>query len=145
MRKVLPVALLMFVSSFASACKLSPEATDLGAFLSAKKDGQVVFLGKVQSIQDLPSNSSEVKRDITFEASKWWRGSPQSVVPAFGAVGTMAGSDCEGIFDFSAREGEQWLVVGTWWKGKVHPSGLLSVRLQNENLPFEINQLLNQN
>ena len=145
MRKVLPIALLMFVPAFASACKLSLEATDLGAFLRAQNDSKVVFLGKVQSIQDLPRKSSEAAQDITFEASKWWRGTPQSIVPTFGAVGTMAGTDCEGVFDFSAGEGEEWLIVGTWRKGKVHPSGLLSVRLQNGNFPIEIKYLLNRN
>jgi len=138
MRTLFLGALLACLPYAAFACKLSAEVTDLTAFLEAKKESQVVFLGKVKSIQALPRTSNETVTDITFEASKWWRGTPQDFVLALGAAGTMAGTDCAGIFDFSAQEGEQWLVVGTWWNGKIHPSGLLSVRLQNGNLPAEI-------
>ncbi|MBV8634163.1 MAG: hypothetical protein JO002_06710 [Burkholderiaceae bacterium] len=138
MRKLFLTALLTTLPYAAFACKLSAEATDLTAFLMAKNESQVVFLGKVKSVQALPRTSNETNQDITFEASKWWRGTPQNLVLALGAEDTMAGTDCAGIFDFSAQEGEQWLVVGTWWNGKINPSGLLSMRLQNGNLPAEI-------
>jgi len=145
MRKLLCIASLIFLPNVAFACKLGAEATDLEAFLGAKNDSQVIFLGKVTLVQELPRTASEINRDITIETSKWWRGAPQGVVRVFGAEGTMAETDCAGLFDFFARVGEQWLVVGTWWNGQIHPSGLLSVRLKkNGKLPAKIKAQLNR-
>lgn len=145
MRKLLCIASITFLPNVAFACKLGAEATDLGSFLEAKNDSQVVFLGKVTLVQELPRTASETNRNITIQTSKWWRGAPQGVVQVFGAEGTMAGTDCAGLFDFSARVGEQWLVVGTWWNGQIHPSGLLSVRLEKSGkLPAEIKAQLDR-
>ena len=58
MRILLFIASLAFLPNVAFACKLGAEATDLGAFLRAKNDSQVVFLGKVTRIQELPRTTS---------------------------------------------------------------------------------------
>jgi hypothetical protein len=138
MRKILAAISLVVVPAIASACTMHPDFKDLGAFIDAKRDDSVIFLGTVKSIH----KSRMDDWDITFETGKWWRGVPRSVASVSGGVGTRAGSSCEGVSDFSAKEGEQWLIVGTSYKGKIHPVRWLSLRLEDGNLPIKAEQQL---
>lgn len=142
MRKIVAAVSLAFVPAITSACEISPEFGNLEAFLKAKGDDQVIFLGTVKSIHALPQESVTKEWDITFEADKWWRGTPQDRIAVLGGSRTRARTSCEGVDDFSARENEQWLIVGTSYKGKILPVRWLSIKLANGSLPPEIEEQL---
>jgi len=142
MRTMLAAVSLVFAPAIASACTIAPEFRDLDAFLKAKEDIQVIFLGRVKSVVELPQESDTTEWNITFEAGKWWRGIPQEFPSVLGGARTRARSTCEGVDDFSAKEGEQWLIVGTSSDGKIHPVRWLSTRLENGKLPIGLEQQL---
>jgi len=122
----------------AQACKLAREAYDLDAFLASKKPNQVVFRGRVKAVESITTADGELKHQIDFEVNRWWRGSVRMKVAALGFSGTMKGTSCEGSFDFAARVGEEWLVVGVEENNFVRPSGLLSKVVVNGAIPTDI-------
>lgn len=126
----------------ASACKLSPDAYDLAAFLRAPGDSKVVFLGKVLSVREYRISEDLTEQKIRFETSRWWRGTGEQSVLAKGVVGLLKGTDCAGVFDFSVKQGEEWLIVGYVEKGEIRPSHLLSIPTSSGKLPDDTLTLL---
>lgn len=137
------VLVLVLFARESIACKLVPKAYDLKVFLASREPGQVVFLGKVVSIDPIPSSSSSNStQKISFQVSKWWRGQARDVVVAIGVQGSAKGTSCEGVFDFSAKIGQEFLVVGYEENGEIRPSKQLSKELEGDKLHKDILALL---
>jgi hypothetical protein len=127
----------------AHACKLASEAYDLNAFLDARKSGQVVFIGTVTSVESLPpSEYLLVDQRFAFETTRWWRGTPRQTISGRGYISKPTGSSCDGHFDFSAKGGQLWLIVGNVVGGEVRPSTLLSQQLTDGEVPQEVLRIL---
>ncbi len=143
LRVITALLIISIAATPAIACKLGAEAYDLKVFLSSPKPNKVVFLGQVKSIENsLKSKERLPTQKIQFQAERWWHGRAREVVEAEGNVGTLKGTDCEGVFDFKVEFGEEWLIVGFEEAGTIRPSGLLSKRISNHKLPPEVIQLL---
>ena len=121
-----------------TACKLASSAYDLKAFFSESKDDAVAFAGRVESVT--PSENGKLQR-ITIVAGRWWRGHPRERVVVIGSSGTMSGTDCEGVFDFTTRVGSTVLIIGKERSGEIYPSGLLSREENMVKLPQALEQL----
>jgi hypothetical protein len=134
---------MTLVAGHAYACKLAVEAYDLNAFLASPGTNKIVFEGRIKSVVNMKAAEDGVrKQKIYFKVDHWWRGKIRNKVVALGIVGSHAGTDCEGQFDFSAQPGEEWLIVGTEEKGFIRPSHLLSKPVIDGALPFEVRQSL---
>lgn len=131
MKLIIPLLALLYASDL-TACRLGPPAYDLRTSFTESKDAAVAFRGRVESVT--PSENGELKR-ITIEAGRWWKGRPRERVVVIGSSGTMAGTDCEGVFDFTARVGSTVLIVGEERSGEIYPSGLLSRQENIAKLP----------
>ncbi|MFZ6819999.1 hypothetical protein [Undibacterium sp. Ji22W] len=139
------VLILALLAKEAIACKLAPKGYDLKVFLASREPGQVVFLGKVISIDPIPSSSSSIStQKISFQVSRWWRGQARDVVIAIGVQGSAKGTSCEGVFDFSAKIGQEFLVVGYEENGEIRPSKQLSKELEGDKLTKDILALLGE-
>jgi hypothetical protein len=137
--------ILVLYAKESIACKLEPKGYDLKVFLASREPGQVVFLGKVVSIDSIPSSSSTIlTQKISFQVSKWWRGHARDVVIVVGVQGSAKGTSCEGVFDFSAKIGQEFLVIGYEEQGEIRPSKQLSKELESEKLHKDILALLGE-
>lgn len=144
----LSIFLVLILALFAKesiACKLAPKGYDLKVFLASREPGQVVFLGRVISIDPILSSSSAISTQrISFQVSRWWRGKARDVVVAIGVQGSAKGTSCEGVFDFSAKIGQEFLVVGYEENGEIRPSKQLSKELEGDKLHKDILELLRE-
>ena len=135
---------LLFFSSPADACKLGAAAYDLEEYLNENKPNQVVFVGKVVSVEVVkPSPRLLLDQKIEFEVDRWWRGAGQKSVSVRGMVEKPTGTSCDGQFDFSVKSGEEWLIVGYIHDGVVDPMTLLSLRIKAEAIPEDTLKILN--
>lgn len=133
--KLIILVLALLYGSEVKACSLDPMAQDLKAFLAKSTNGDVVFTGRVVSVTT--SNDGRAHR-ITVKAERWWRGRPRAEVVVLGRTGTMLGTSCEGVFDFSAPVDSAVLIVGEERGTEVNASGLLSRRIDIKQLPQEL-------
>ncbi len=144
-RLLVPVLSLAMVLASGSAGACSPPATshNLKAALASARPGLIVFRGQIESAEGAETSEQGARaRQYVIRADKWWRGPDRARMAARGSVNTMAGTSCQGLFDFSAEQGEQWLIVGHEEDGIFAPSGLLSQKLENGMLPLALRQLL---
>jgi hypothetical protein len=132
---------LMSASTY--ACSLAPSAYDLKAALASPHPTLVIFRGHVVSAEDTHTAEKGARaRKYHFRVEQWWYGAPRERIVARGSVGTMAGTSCEGTYDFSASPGEEWLIVGYEENGVIDPSRMLSKPLIGGVLPLNVRQLL---
>lgn len=127
------------------ACKLRAEAYVLKAFLAERTPEQIVFLGKVVAVEPIPTSTEGVASQIIhFKVSRWWRGEKRDQIIAIGVQGSAKGSSCEGVFDFEARIGQEFLIVGYEISGEIRPSKRLSIEVQEWKLPEDVRILLGE-
>jgi hypothetical protein len=135
------VLFALAVSTFggrAGACSLVDWAFDLRAFLARATPGQVVFVGKVREVNGVEPTRWQVSaQHIKFDVSKWWRGEPRETIEASAALSKRTGSSCDGLDDFSARVGEEWLIVGYEIDGIIRPNRQMSKLAVAGHLPEE--------
>jgi hypothetical protein len=145
MKKSLLPLLTLLAAQSAFACKLAATAYDLDAFLKDKRASQVVFLATVTATRALPDSDNGHWQEITFQPSRWWRGKPQQRVLALGLTTIKKTHTCSGQFDFSAKKGEQWFIVGNMEGDRLHPSHLMSELLRNGKVPRATMAILDAN
>ena len=49
---------------------------------------------------------------IRFKPSRWWLGQAREKVNARGVTGSAPGTSCAGMFDFTVKTHEVWLIAG---------------------------------
>lgn len=143
--RVIPAMALAiaFTSGSTNACSLGAQAYDLEAALASPHPTLVVFRGRIESAEDATTSEPGARaRNYHIRADRWWHGAARERVVARGAVNTMAGTSCEGTFDFSASPGQAWLIVGHEENGVIHPSRQLSKPLADGVLPLKVRILL---
>lgn len=127
----------------AQACKLTPEAYDLSAYLSSDQPNKVVFQAEVESeIMDAKTKNGSKIQIIRFKPSRWWLGHAREKVTARGVTGSAPGTSCAGMFDFTVKTREVWLIAGYEENGVIYPSPNLSRLLTNRRLPADAQKAL---
>ena len=138
MKLFISILIMLACLPVAMACKVGPVAYDLAAFLKEKKATTVVVLARVESSKEVALTEFGRRQDLILSVSRRWLGPQSRTLSAEGYVVIQERSDCDASFSFSAKVGEQWLIVGeTDSHGVVRPSKLLSRRLQNGKLSNE--------
>ena len=79
---------------------------------------------------------------IRFKASRWWLGQVREKVNARGVTGSVPGTSCAGMFDFTVKTREVWLIAGYEENGVIYPSPHLSRILPNGRLPADAQKVL---
>ncbi|MFS2008141.1 hypothetical protein ACEN9F_31495 [Duganella sp. CT11-25] len=139
---ILGSAAILF-SGQAGACKLAPEAFDLAVFMSSDHANKVVFKGEVESVtMDAPAKHGEQVQIIHFKSERWWLGQAREKLSARGVMGSVPGTSCAGVFDFTVKNREVWLIAGYEENGVIYPSPQLSRRLVNGQIPADLRKLL---
>ncbi|MGF6182624.1 hypothetical protein ABIB42_003659 [Massilia sp. UYP32] len=133
--KFIILVLALLYGSEVMACSLDPRVYDLKAFLAKSKNGDVVFTGRVVSVTT--SEDGKAHR-ITVKAERWWRGHPRENVVVLGRTGTMLGTSCEGVFDFSPPVDSTVLIVGEERGAEIHALLPISGKIDTEQLPQEL-------
>ena len=127
----------------AQACKLAPEAYDLSAYISSDQPNKVVFQAEVESAtMDAEAKDGAKVQIIRFKPSRWWLGQARENVGARGMKGSAAGTSCAGMFDFTVKTGEVWLIAGYQKNGVIYPSSHLSRLLPNGRLSADAQKAL---
>ncbi|MES2887787.1 MAG: hypothetical protein V4739_07210 [Pseudomonadota bacterium] len=114
----------------------------LSDYLQQKVPQAVVFRGTVVSVKDKPSQDGVRQPDIRFRVSHWYTGARPKTVTVQGSVGSMAGTSCEGTFDFLPKPGEEWVVIGHRERGHIVPAPLSSVKVVDGTVPPEVAEAL---
>jgi len=105
----------------------------------------VVFSGAVTSVTKLGESKGKAVYDIVFRPIHWVAGETRAVITVRGTTGSALGTDCEGQFDFLPKVGDEWLMFGQFYEGKVNPDVFLSSRFIDGRLPTELTKELAQN
>lgn len=135
--------LVSAISACATACSLAPSAYDLEASLKQHDSTQVVFLGKVVSVEDLTPQPRMVSdQKVQFEVVRLWRGNVQPPVVASVGVAEPSGTSCDGIGNLRMELRQTWLLVGNYERGVLRPSSLKSKLLVDGVLPIETLKIL---
>ncbi len=97
-----------------------------------------VFLGKALSVKDEGSagGSSQAKTlKIQFKVLHWLNANTvKQTVEVNGVVNSMAGTDCQGQFDFSAKVGETRVVFGQFAKdGSFQPDHFVYIAKEDKD------------
>ncbi|MGO4468100.1 hypothetical protein, partial [Pseudoduganella sp. RAF53_2] len=77
-----------------------------------------------------------------IETSSWWRGEATPTITMMTSSGAMSGTSCEGVWDFSVKVGEEWLIVGVINDGIVHPLPKLSTKIVDGKVPPQLLKVL---
>jgi hypothetical protein len=134
MRPNLTLALLCLLLSLATplawACK--PKMQNLLTEYSGE-----VFLGKALSVRDEGAGGNAQQErpiKIRFKVLHWLReGTAKDTVEVNGVVNSMAGTDCWGQFDFSAKVGEIHIVFGQFGKdGSFRPDHFIYIKEEDK-------------
>lgn len=83
-----------------------------------------------------------MRQEIEFETTRWWRGKPRATVVGIGTIEKPSGSSCDGILNFWAKPGQEWLIVGYLKDGQIHPLPLMSQGIENGEVPPEVLRIL---
>lgn len=135
------VALSLF-ASLGSACK--PVMHHVSDYVAHRIPDHVVFLGTVVSVEETQVGEGTSTQNIEFLATRWFGGKAQETVSVRGVIGSYRGTDCEGLVDFSAKKGEEWLMFGQRYEGKVNPDRFLSRKIVNGAIPASLLKELKQ-
>lgn len=133
----------LVLCSQARACKLAPKAYDLSAYLSSDQPNKVVFQAEVESVtMDANAKNNSKIQIIRFKPSRWWLGQARQKVIARGVTGSVPGTSCAEMFDFTVKTREVWLIAGYEENGVIYPSPHLSRLLPNGRLPADARKAL---
>ena len=125
---------LSLFSNISSACSF--KIRDVSDYVQHKTPDSVIFLGTVLSVGEKKvGKDGTFTQNIEFRATRWFGGKAQEIISVQGVTGNYRGTDCEGIFDFSAKNGEEWLIFGQLYDGKVKPDRFRSQKLVNGTIP----------
>lgn len=130
----------LLVGASAQACKVFPRPPS--DYLQRKVPQAVVFRGTVVSVRETPSQDGVRTPQIRFRVSHWWTGVRPRTVTVQGSVGSMAGTSCEGTFDFSAQPGDEWVIFGHRESGRIVPDSLVSVKVVDGLVPPAVAEAL---
>ncbi|MBY0573215.1 MAG: hypothetical protein K2P84_06005 [Undibacterium sp.] len=142
MKKYCLLVLLMSIVHMAIACKPAPIAYDLNAFRENDNPSRVLFRAKVISTHETQESDAVIRQDIYFRASSWWYGAEMKEIVAVGYIGTMKGTSCAGVFDFSVKKGQEWLIIGSIENGIVVPANMLSILLIDGKIPATVLEII---
>ena len=122
--------LLSFATSLSWACK--PKIQNLLTEYSGD-----VFLGKALSVTDFGVTGNDQHTSmfkIRFKVLHWLKeGKDKQFVEVNGVVNSMAGTDCQGQFDFSAKVGDTRIVYGQFNKdGSFQPDHFVFIREEDK-------------
>ncbi|WP_426341401.1 hypothetical protein ACN9MZ_06490 [Pseudoduganella sp. S-14] len=142
-RKALIGAALLLPMDPSFACK--PRFYKVSDYLAGSTAHSVVFSGIVTKVDGLKESNGTTLYDIVFKPVRWVVGQPVSMVTVRGVGGSMLGTDCEGQFDFLANVGDECLIFGNLYEGKVIPDVFVSRRATNGKFPGELVEELKRN
>lgn len=131
--KILLLISILFVSYPTLACK--PLIYPISYYVQEQVSGQVIFLGKVVSVEEKKDKDGVVYQTIEFTPTRWFGGEKKGIFKVSGVIGTMHGTDCEGVFDFSAKVGEEWLIFGQLHDNIVTPDRFNSIKVIDGKIP----------
>lgn len=141
---LLSLLLLLVFSGSALPCEHpSPSKNPARDFITRNAAGSVIFLGRVLSVTETINEAGNTIQSISIRPSKQWRGSYKGLITVRGFT-TRKGAthSCAGVFDFSARVGDQWLIFGYDIRGIVQPDSFISLKVPNGNLPTSVAKML---
>jgi len=135
------LALCLFAQG-ALACKIPPQAYDMQAYLKTNGLPKVVLKGKIEEVTEMLRQGGVVEQRIEVATSSWWRGEANPNVTMMASSGTMNGTSCAGVWDFTVKVGEEWLIVGVLNDGVVHPLPKLSAKIVDGKMPPHLKKIL---
>ena len=127
---------LSLFASLSSACK--PVVHRVSDYVQHRIPNHVIFLGTVLSVEEEQVGEGVTTQNIEFRATRWFGGEAQETVSVRGVIGSYRGTDCEGVVDFSAKKGEEWLMFGQLYEGKVNPDRFVSRKVVNGTIPASL-------
>ena len=117
----------------AQACKI--EIRDIADYTKGRIPESAVFQGVVVSVAETANPDGSSSQEIEFRVVRWFSGTPQANTTVMGVTGSSLESDCKGLFNFSAKKGQEWLIFGQHYQGRIIPYKRLSKRLTDGNIP----------
>jgi len=142
MKKHISALALCLLAQGALACKVPPQAYDMRAYLRAADMPKVVVKAKVEEVTELLRQGGVVEQRIELTTSSWWRGEATPSITMLANSGGMGGTSCAGVWDFSVKVGEEWLIVGVMNDGIVHPLPKLSAKIVDGRIPPHLKKFL---
>ncbi|MGO4379283.1 hypothetical protein AB4Z19_13475 [Pseudoduganella sp. RAF19] len=142
MKNYIAALVLCLIADAASACKVPAVASDMQAYLRSNNMPKVVLKGKVAEVTEMLRQGGVVEQRIEIETSSWWRGEATPTITMMTSSGAMSGTSCEGVWDFSVKVGEEWLIVGVINDGIVHPLPKLSTKIVDGKVPPQLLKVL---
>jgi len=142
MKKHFTALALCLAAQGAFACKIPPQAYDMHAYLKASDMPKVVVKAKVDDVTEMLRQDGVVEQRVELTASSWWRGEAMPNITMIASTGGMSGTSCEGVWDFSVKKGEEWLIVGVMTDGIVHPLPKLSTKITDGRIPPQLKKML---
>jgi len=142
MKNHIAALVLCLIADSALACKVPSVASDMKAYLRSNKMPQVVVKGKVAEVTEMLRQGGVVEQRIEIETSSWWRGEATPTITMMTSSGAMAGTSCEGVWDFSVKVGEEWLIVGVINDGVVQDLPKLSTKIVDGKVPPQLKKIL---
>jgi hypothetical protein len=142
MKKHITALILCLAAQGAIACKLPPQAYDMRAYLSASDMPKVVVKAKVDEVTEMLRQDGVVEQRVEMTATSWWRGEASQSITMIASTGGMNGTSCQGVWDFSVKVGEEWLIVGVMTDGIVHPLPRLSTKIVDGKIPPQLKKML---
>ena len=142
MKKHITAIALSLLAPAALACKIPPQAYDMRAYLRDADMPKVVVKAKVEEVTELLRQGGVVEQRAELTTTSWWRGEATPNITMIANSGGMGGTSCEGVWDFSVKVGEEWLIVGVINDGVVHPLPRLSTRIIDGRVPPQLRKLL---
>lgn len=124
---------LSIYAGTAHACKFKIHT--IADYTKERIPESVVFQGVVVSVTETTNVDGSSNQEIEFRAVRWFSGAQQTSATVMGATGILRGTDCEGVFDFSAEKGQEWLIFGQRSQGRIIPNKQLSTRLTDGKIP----------
>lgn len=127
------VILLSLFASPALACR--PKFQKVSDYVENRIPDHVIFLGTVISVEEKQVREGVSAQNIEFRTARWFGGKPQNTISVRGFIGSWQGTNCQGMSDFSAKTGEEWLIFGRLHDGKVNPDSELSRKIVKGEIP----------
>lgn len=125
---------LSLFANHSFACR--PQVRDVSDYVQHRIPDSVIFLGTVLSVGEKKAGKDGTStQNIEFRTTRWFGGKAQEIVSVQGLTGSYRGTDCEGVSDFSAKKGEEWLIFGQLYDEKVKPDRFRSQKLVNGTMP----------
>ncbi|WP_162791441.1 TonB family protein [Dyella tabacisoli] len=128
----------------AQACSPATYPDPVMHFLQQDGPGAMVFVGVVTSVKSQGDAKKNISQDIVFRPTRALRGNYNESLPVRGFITTDPLAPCGNFFDFTAREGEEWLIFGHLRDGVVYPDKASSRQIKNGTVPPHVLSLLKQ-